>query len=51
MKLEKLSNYSDHEELEIEASEAAIVGLGHLIDAIHGTREGLSGSIRQLGLY
>jgi hypothetical protein len=45
MKLKKLSNYSNHEELEIEASEAATIGLGHLIDAIRGTRESLSESI------
>lgn len=45
---EEVSDYSDHEELEMEASEAATVGLGHSLEAIRGTCEGVSESLEAI---
>ena len=42
---EEVGDYSDHEELEMEAREEATIGLGDSLEAIRGTCEGLSESL------
>jgi hypothetical protein len=44
----EVSDYSNHDDLEMGPSEAAMVGLGHSLEIICGTCKGVSESLRAI---